>query len=126
MAIGPTDLNGTTPGHQSSLQADIVLLQSLLAQDGSEGDVELNFAELLERLERAEGIVSGVEGRLDEIIGNLDGLLGRFGDGDAPDSQETDDESRKDAQEGQDIFAEKQSASQSTDPSVEGAAAAES
>ena len=70
---------GTTPLVPGNLQADIALLRSLLKDEtpiGNDENVdELNLDELLQRLETADGIARGVEGRLDDIIDNLDGLL---------------------------------------------------
>lgn len=60
----------------SSLQADIALLASLLSSDESEEVDDANISELLRRLDTANGVASGVESRLDEILNNLDGLLG--------------------------------------------------
>ncbi|EKM61826.1 uncharacterized protein PHACADRAFT_204967 [Phanerochaete carnosa HHB-10118-sp] len=80
-------MNGTSKPSSSStapqkpLDADIALLASLLAQSGDEGDVEgLELQELLQRLETADGVAQGVEHRLDEIIGNLDQMLGGLED----------------------------------------------
>ncbi|CCL98893.1 uncharacterized protein FIBRA_00900 [Fibroporia radiculosa] len=68
--------NGARPSDQQrTLQSEIALLQSILSQNGPE-DAEANVAELLRRLETADGIATGVESRLDEIIGNLDNLIG--------------------------------------------------
>ena len=64
--------NGTPT--KSSLEADIALLQKLLSADIDESDPE-NVAELLKRLEAAEGLADGVEDRLDGIIDHLDTLL---------------------------------------------------
>lgn len=63
----------------NSLDADIALLTQLLAQSasGEEGDVEgPELQALLRRLEAADGVARGVEGRLDDLIGNLDQILG--------------------------------------------------
>ncbi|KAI0352236.1 hypothetical protein OH77DRAFT_1428784 [Trametes cingulata] len=58
----------------NSLEADIALLSNLLSQNLDESDPDV--AELLRRLEAAEGIADGVESRLDGIIDHLDNLLG--------------------------------------------------
>lgn len=60
----------------SNIQSDIALLRALL-KDGEPGDSldEPDIEELLRRLESADGIARGVEDRLDDVIGNLDGLL---------------------------------------------------
>lgn len=62
-----------------SLDSDIALLTSLLAQSigSDEHDIDgRELQELLRRLETADGVARGVESRLDEVIGNLDQLLG--------------------------------------------------
>ncbi|KAM5538331.1 hypothetical protein V8D89_007933 [Ganoderma adspersum] len=64
--------NGTPS--QPSLDADIALLQKLLSEDIDESNPE-NVAELLKRLEAAEGLAGGVEERLDGIMDHLDTLL---------------------------------------------------
>lgn len=75
-------MNGTSKtssAAQSTLDDDIALLTSLLAQSGGgeEGDIEgPELQELLRRLETADGVARGVESRLDDIIGNLDRMLG--------------------------------------------------
>nr|VWP01714.1 Lid2 complex component lid2 [Ganoderma boninense] len=66
--------NGTPADQQPSLEADIALLQKLLAEDGDESNPE-NVAALLKRLEAAEGLAGGVEDRLDGIMDHLDTLL---------------------------------------------------
>ncbi|PSS02361.1 hypothetical protein PHLCEN_2v4054 [Hermanssonia centrifuga] len=60
----------------SNIQSDIAVLRALL-KDGEPGDSldEPDIEELLRRLESADGIARGVEDRLDDVIGNLDGLL---------------------------------------------------
>lgn len=78
-------MNGTSkPTSQASsrlasLDSDIAFLTSFLAQpDGSdEHDVEgPELQELLRRLETTDGVAREVESRLDDIIGNLDQMLG--------------------------------------------------
>lgn len=78
-----SNVNGTTnkPDGQASTQGnalteDIALLASLLSDDQSEEIDERNISELLRKLDTANGVASGVEDRLDEILNNLDGLLG--------------------------------------------------
>lgn len=67
------------PDIPASVQADIALLRALLKDDALTGDTENpddpNLEELLQRLETADGIARGVEGRLDDVITHLDGLL---------------------------------------------------
>ena len=70
--------NGNAPRRDggntsSSLEADIALLSNLLSQNVDESDPDV--AEVLRRLEAAEGIADGVESRLDGIIDHLDNLL---------------------------------------------------
>nr|VWO95677.1 EPI protein [Ganoderma boninense] len=73
--LSPTgSQNGTPANQQPSLEADIALLQKLLAEDGDESNPE-NVAALLKRLEAAEGLAGGVEDRLDGIMDHLDTLL---------------------------------------------------
>ncbi|KAI0370104.1 hypothetical protein BV20DRAFT_944842 [Pilatotrama ljubarskyi] len=67
-------VEAATGSASNSLEADIALLSSLLSQNVDESDPDV--AELLRRLEAAEGIADGVESRLDGIIGHLDSLLG--------------------------------------------------
>lgn len=72
--------NGTIPDSNTqrtaleNLEVDVAQLSLLLAQEPtSEGDTEI--AELLQRLESADGMARGVESRLDDILGNLDNML---------------------------------------------------
>ena len=78
-------MNGTSkPTSQTSngpvsLDGDIALLTSLLAQSNGSDERDMDgpeLQELLRRLETADGVARGVESRLDEVIGNLDQLLG--------------------------------------------------
>jgi len=64
-----------SPEPPRTLHADIALLQSLLSQGEPEG-AQPDVTELLRRLETADGIATGVEGRLDVILSSLDDLLG--------------------------------------------------
>jgi hypothetical protein len=66
----------TQESSNGNLQVDISLLASLLSQDTSEEIDDTNISELLRRLDTANGVASGVENRLDELLNNLDGLLG--------------------------------------------------
>lgn len=56
-----------------SLEAHLNALLSNSSLDDSNGTDDLT--EILARLESADGIASGVEGRLDELLGTLDNLL---------------------------------------------------
>ncbi|KAG2099817.1 uncharacterized protein F5147DRAFT_582448 [Suillus discolor] len=60
----------------SSLEADIAHLNTLLSNgslDGSHGTEDL--MEMLARLDSADGVAEGIEGRLDGVLGTLDNLL---------------------------------------------------
>ncbi|KAI0640293.1 hypothetical protein C8Q77DRAFT_1069998 [Trametes polyzona] len=75
---GSQQRNGLPPeskksGSAHSLEADIALLSNLLSQNVDESDPDV--AELLRRLDAAEGIADGVESRLDGIMDHLDNLL---------------------------------------------------
>ena len=63
----------TQPG-TVSVDADLALLANLLSTDADESEPG-NVAELLKRLEAAEGFMGGMEDRLDNIIDHLDDLL---------------------------------------------------
>ncbi|EIW87196.1 hypothetical protein CONPUDRAFT_161789 [Coniophora puteana RWD-64-598 SS2] len=63
------------PPLQARLQSDIDQLQALLSNGELDGDGVENLAELLSRLEDANGVAEGVESRLDDVIGTLDTLL---------------------------------------------------
>jgi hypothetical protein len=55
-------------------------ISSLMDQHGiSDSNDEVDVSELLTRLERADGMAKGVEGRLDEILEDLDRLLESVG-----------------------------------------------
>ena len=71
----PNGSQNETPAGKPSLDADIALLQKLLSEDIDDSNPE-NVAELLKRLDAAEGLAGGVEERLDEIMNHLDMLLG--------------------------------------------------
>ncbi|KAI1791960.1 hypothetical protein LXA43DRAFT_1094043 [Ganoderma leucocontextum] len=71
--ICPNGSQNETPP-KPSLEADIALLQKLLSEDVDESNPE-NVAELLKRLEAAEGLADGVEERLDGVMDHLDTLL---------------------------------------------------
>ncbi|KAL0951888.1 hypothetical protein HGRIS_008545 [Hohenbuehelia grisea] len=84
----------------ASLEADIAQLTLLLSQDPPDDDT--NIAELLARLESANGMAQGVESKLDGIIGNLDQLLSTLeaqSGSESPDAPESSNES-KDSSEG--------------------------
>ncbi|KAK0466276.1 uncharacterized protein EV420DRAFT_1636860 [Desarmillaria tabescens] len=58
-----------------SLDDDISLLNSLLSQDNLDESDEASIAELMQRLESADGVAKGMESKLDDLLGNLDTLL---------------------------------------------------
>ncbi len=55
-----------------SLNNDISLLNSLLSQDNLDESDEASVAELIQRLESADGVAKGMESKLDDLLGNLD------------------------------------------------------
>jgi hypothetical protein len=82
MSSSKSDDSSPDSGNDSSkatdittLEADITQLSSLLSQETLDGNDEANVAELLCRLESADGMARGVESRLDIILDNLDNLL---------------------------------------------------
>lgn len=81
-----SDINGTSqpaPTTDStnantlqSIDADVALLSSLLNQDDVDpGADAANLAELLRRLDGANGVAQGLESKIDDVLGNLDNLL---------------------------------------------------
>ncbi|KAG0703684.1 hypothetical protein DFH29DRAFT_773002, partial [Suillus ampliporus] len=59
-----------------SLDADIAHLNTLLLNGSLDGSNETeDLTEILARLESADGVAQGIDGRLDEILGTLDNLL---------------------------------------------------
>jgi hypothetical protein len=72
--------NGTIPDSNAqrtaleNIENEVAQLTRLLAQEPtSEGETEI--AELLQRLESADGMATGVESKLDSLLGNLDDML---------------------------------------------------
>lgn len=60
----------------SNLEADIAHLNTLLLNGSLDGSHETeNLMEMLARLDSADGVAEGIEGRLDGILGTLDNLL---------------------------------------------------
>lgn len=87
-----TKSNGQSNGHTStSLEADIAQLSALLSQEPSQGDSDVNVAELMRRIETADGMAEGVENKLDNVLSNLDHLLASL---ESPESKDGDEESR--------------------------------
>lgn len=64
-----------TPESTSTLESDLSKLAALLADSNNTEANEQDIAALLLKLEAANGIAEGVEGKLDGIIDHLDGLL---------------------------------------------------
>ncbi|KAJ7103183.1 hypothetical protein B0H15DRAFT_942680 [Mycena belliarum] len=89
-----------SPQITASIEADIAELSELLSKDTLDDAGEASVAELLARLESADGVAKGVESKLDSLLGNLDTLLASLEkDGasdhpssEAPASQSTDKE----------------------------------
>ncbi|KAK7063917.1 hypothetical protein R3P38DRAFT_17374 [Favolaschia claudopus] len=70
--------NGSEPDPAqvtSSIEQDIAELSELLSKDTLDDTGEASIAELLARLESADGVAKGVENKLDTLLGNLDVLL---------------------------------------------------
>ncbi|KAJ7109845.1 hypothetical protein C8R44DRAFT_985892 [Mycena epipterygia] len=86
------------PAQIAAIEADIAELSELLSKDTLDDAGEASVAELLARLESADGVAKGVESKLDALLGNLDSLLASL--------EENDDSARADSTP---------SASQSTD-----------
>jgi hypothetical protein len=78
-----TGTNGPSNNRlDNSLEADIAHLNTLLngSSDGSHETEDLT--EILARLDSADGVAKGIEGRLDGILGTLDNLLSSLETGD--------------------------------------------
>ncbi|KAJ6463745.1 hypothetical protein DFH09DRAFT_552353 [Mycena vulgaris] len=70
--------SNSDPNHAqmtASIEADIAELSELLSKDTLDDAGEASVAELLARLESADGVAKGVESKLDSLLGNLDSLL---------------------------------------------------
>ncbi|KAG1742720.1 uncharacterized protein EDB91DRAFT_1247527 [Suillus paluster] len=72
-----TETNGPSNSKlDSSLEADIAHLSNLVINGSLDGSNETeDLIEILARLESADGMAQGIEGRLDDILGTLDDLL---------------------------------------------------
>ena len=72
--------NGSKPSRtaQPSIESDLAFLQNALSQEVDPSQPE-DVEELLKKLEAAEGVADGMESRLDDIMDNLDRLLGDLG-----------------------------------------------
>lgn len=67
--------SNNTNGQSANLEADIAQIRSFLSQEPSEGDSDSNLAELLRKMDAADGMAKGVESKLDNMLENLDQLL---------------------------------------------------
>ncbi|KAF7347526.1 hypothetical protein MVEN_01508800 [Mycena venus] len=68
--------SGASPAQlNASIEADIAELNELLSKETLDDSEEASVAELLARLESADGVAKGVESKLDALLGNLDSLL---------------------------------------------------
>ncbi|KAG1719449.1 hypothetical protein EDB19DRAFT_698654 [Suillus lakei] len=72
-----TGTNSTSNnGLDNSLEADIAHLNTLLLNGSLDGSNETeDLMEILARLDSADGVAKGIEGRLDGMLGTLDNLL---------------------------------------------------
>ncbi|KAJ7754992.1 hypothetical protein DFH07DRAFT_496872 [Mycena maculata] len=68
----------------AAIEADVAELNELLSRDTLDDAGEASVAELLARLESADGVATGVENKLDVLLGNLDNLLAALEKDDAP------------------------------------------
>ncbi|KAJ7155927.1 hypothetical protein C8R43DRAFT_1065498 [Mycena crocata] len=64
-----SDSDPATAQINASIEADIAELSELLSKDTLDDAGEASVAELLARLESADGVARGVEGKLDALIG---------------------------------------------------------
>ncbi|KAJ6520186.1 hypothetical protein C8R45DRAFT_51868 [Mycena sanguinolenta] len=92
----------TTPAQlTASIERDVAELNELLSKETLDDAGEASVAELLARLESADGVAKGVENKLDTLLGNLNNLLASLEDEKAaqdssqqpPASQATDEKS---------------------------------
>ena len=58
-----------------NLEADIAQINSFLSQEPSEAESDANLADLLRKMDAADGVARGVETKLDGMLENLDQLL---------------------------------------------------
>lgn len=67
----------------NSLETDIAHLNALLLNGSLDGSHETeDLTEILARLDSADGVAKGIEGRLDGLLGTLDNLLSSLETGD--------------------------------------------
>ncbi|KAG5641183.1 hypothetical protein DXG03_005845 [Asterophora parasitica] len=71
--------NGAAPGNNAAtldaLAGDVAQLGTLLSQSELSERDDVDVAELLKRLESADGMANDLEGKLDGILATLDGIL---------------------------------------------------
>ncbi|OAX39533.1 hypothetical protein K503DRAFT_865347 [Rhizopogon vinicolor AM-OR11-026] len=68
--------NGPSNKQDDSLETDIAHLSTIISNGSLDDSNETDdLMEILARLESADGVARGVEGRLDELLGTLDNLL---------------------------------------------------
>ncbi|KAG2351010.1 hypothetical protein BDR05DRAFT_955180 [Suillus weaverae] len=74
---GDSGTNGPSNNRlDSSLEVDIAHLNTLLLNNSLDGSNETeDLMEILARLDSADGVAEGIEGRLDGLLGTLDNLL---------------------------------------------------
>jgi hypothetical protein len=71
----PANDTNNNPNEQRTIDQDVALLTQLLSAPPEGSEDASNLQELLARMEEANGVASGLEGRLDSVIGRLDELL---------------------------------------------------
>ncbi|KAG6831964.1 hypothetical protein H0H87_003299 [Tephrocybe sp. NHM501043] len=70
----------------NALTADLARLDSLLSKTELTEEEDVDVATLMKRLESAEGMAGEVEGRIDDILAKLDGILEEI---DVPEKKES-------------------------------------
>ena len=68
-ANGKLSQNETSIVNDTTLQADLTFLSSLLSKEGKDDNADVDVAALLRQLETADGVAQGVENRIDGILG---------------------------------------------------------
>ncbi|KAG6829775.1 hypothetical protein H0H92_003565 [Tricholoma furcatifolium] len=64
----------------NTITSDIARLDALLSKTELTEEEDVDLAELLKRLESAEGMAGEVETRVDDILTKLDGIMKELGD----------------------------------------------
>ncbi|VDC04242.1 unnamed protein product [Peniophora sp. CBMAI 1063] len=98
-ASAPPKANGAP----ASMNADLATLQRVIEQSANVPDdaTDAGIAGLLRALEQADGVGRDVEGRLDAILAQLDGMLGALEPDNAVPSAETSTTAKDDNQDKQ-------------------------